>query len=124
MKRAAAPAGSARARDGVLAENLALEHLRARGLELVARNHRCRQGEIDLVMRDGGTLVFVEVRLRGAGALVGAAESIDVHKQRRVIAAARHFLAARADEPCRFDCVVLDRPEAQAVRWIRNAFEA
>ena len=124
MRRGSSPAGGTRARDGALAEDLALDHLRGRGLTLVARNHRCRQGEIDLVMRDGDVLVFVEVRLRAAGALVGAAESIDAHKQRRVIAAARHFLAGRGDPPCRFDCVVLDRPDAQAVRWIRNAFEA
>jgi putative endonuclease len=114
----------ARARDGAAAEDLALAHLRAHGLALVARNHRCRQGEIDLVMRDGDTLVFVEVRLRSARAFASAAESIDLHKQRRVVAAARHFLAGRAEAPCRFDCVLLERLEASSVRWVRAAFEA
>ena len=116
--------GRARVKAGNAAEDCALAWLTARGLTLVERNHRCRQGEIDLIMRDGETLVFVEVRLRGSGAFGGAAASIDAHKQRRIIAAARHFLAGRAETPCRFDCVLLDRIDAAGIEWLRGAFEA
>jgi putative endonuclease len=116
--------GRTRQRAGSAAEDLALTFLTGRGLVLVERNHRCRQGEIDLVMRDGDTLVFVEVRLRGAGAFASAAESVDAHKQRRIVAAARHFLAGRAEMPCRFDCVLLDRIDASGIEWVRSAFEA
>lgn len=109
---------------GFAAETLALTHLRRCGLALIERNFHCRMGEIDLIMRDGETLVFVEVRLRARGSFASAAESIDVHKQRRIAAAARFYLAGRPECACRFDCVVLDRPSADAVEWIRSAFEA
>ena len=113
-----------RQQTGAIAENLALAHLERGGARLLARNYRCRQGEVDMIMRDGDVIVFVEVRLRAAGGLVSAAESIDAHKQRRIVTAARHYLAGRAEAPCRFDCVLLDRLDAGAVRWIRNAFDA
>lgn len=109
---------------GALAEDLALEHLRARGLVLLERNFRCRRGEIDLVMRDGDTVVFVEVRLRAPGRHASAAESIDARKRARIVAAARFYLAGRGEPPCRFDCVVLERAEAAAVVWLRAAFDA
>jgi putative endonuclease len=108
---------------GMLAEDLALAHLKQHGLELLERNFRCRMGEIDLIMRDGETLVFVEVRLRSRSAFASAAESIDARKQRRIVMAARYYLSGRPERPCRFDCVVLDRASADAVEWIRSAFE-
>ncbi len=107
---------------GSAAEQLALDHLLAQGLTLVARNYRCRMGEIDLVMRDADTTVFVEVRLRGRSAFAGAAESIDARKQGRIIAAAQHYLMGKADLPCRFDCVLLSRLEPGAIEWLRAAF--
>lgn len=110
---------------GEAAESLAAAHLEAAGLRLLARNYRCRGGELDLVALAGRTLVFVEVRLRGSAAFGGAAESITAKKRRRVILAASHYLAthpADAGRDCRFDCVLLARLERGAIEWIRDAF--
>jgi len=109
---------------GAAAEAAAARFLAARGLSLVHANYRCRRGEIDLVLRDGATTVFVEVRLRTHPAFGGAAESIDARKQARIIAAARHYLAGKPESPCRFDVVLLDRLEPPRIRWIRDAFSA
>jgi len=109
---------------GGAAEEAAASFLAHRGLELVARNYRTRMGEIDLVARDGATLVFVEVRMRAAsgGRFGGAASSVDFRKRSRIEAAARHFLARLAHEPpCRFDVVTLDGEGA--IEWHRAAFE-
>ncbi|MEW5769296.1 MAG: YraN family protein [Pseudomonadota bacterium] len=107
---------------GQAAEQAAADYLAARGLRLVARNWRCRGGEIDLVMRDGATLVFVEVRARGSAAFGGAAASITAAKQARVVLAARHFLASQGlDSPCRFDAVLI---QGGRLEWLKGAFEA
>lgn len=107
---------------GARAESLAAEYLARRGLRLVQRNFRCRGGEIDLILRDGPVLVFVEVRARAASSFGGAAESITATKRGRIVLAARHYLALNGlDVPCRFDAVLVDGGE---LSWIRNAFEA
>lgn len=107
---------------GRAAEQAATDYLAARGLRLVDRNWRCKGGEIDLVMRDGATLVFVEVRARGGMGFGGAAASITAAKQARVILAARHYLAAKGlDAPCRFDAVLV---QDGRLEWLRGAFEA
>jgi putative endonuclease len=107
------------------AETLAERFLTARGLKLVARNVRCRGGEIDLVMQDGRSLVFVEVRLRTHKGFGSAAESVALRKQQRVILAAQHFLAQRGDTPpCRFDVIALDGLAVESIEWIRDAFSA
>lgn len=106
---------------GLLAEAQAARFLAARGLKVIARNYRCRGGEIDLVCRDGATLVFVEVRLRTNRAFGGAAGSITSSKQRRIALAARHYLAGKPWPACRFDAVLLD---GETIDWIRNAFDA
>jgi putative endonuclease len=111
-------------RRGVEAEELAARFLADRGLVLLARNYRTRFGEIDLVARDGTTLVFVEVRARTWSAFGGAAGSVDEGKQRRIVAAARHYLAKlRAEPPCRFDVLTIQGPEGSPA-WIRGAFDA
>jgi putative endonuclease len=107
---------------GRAAEDLAARFLERHGLAIVARNYRCRAGEIDLVARDGDTLAFVEVRLRGTAAFGGAAASVDAAKQRRILRAARHYLAGRSDQPCRCDVVLLDALDTARVEWIRDAF--
>jgi putative endonuclease len=107
---------------GVRAENLCADLLRRAGLRILARNWRCRLGEIDLVAEDAGTLVFAEVRLRRNARYGGAAESITVAKRARLLAAARLYLAGRAPAPCRFDVLLLDTLEAPRVEWIRGAF--
>ncbi len=105
------------------AEEKAARFLARKGLRIVARNYRTRMGEIDLVARDGATLVFVEVRLRSSARFGSAAASIDWRKRSRVEAAARHFLASLAHEPpCRFDVVTLDGDSAAS--WLRGAFES
>lgn len=107
---------------GKFAENRAEKLLAKAGLRILARNYRCRQGEIDLVAQEGETLVFVEVRSRSRQDYGSAAESITLAKQRRIIAAARHYLAALPHLPaCRFDVVTLD--QGREPEWIRAAFE-
>jgi putative endonuclease len=108
---------------GVRAEELCAELLRKAGLRVLARNWRCRHGEIDLVAEEGATLVFAEVRLRqGAGRFGGAAESITAAKRARLLAAARLYLARRPEVNCRFDVLLLDALDAGKIQWIRNAF--
>jgi len=106
---------------GAAAEQIAADYLVRQGLILVARNFRCRGGEIDLIMRDGETLVFVEVRSRSRSDFGGAAASITASKQARIILAARHYLAQHSmDAPCRFDAVLL---QAGQLQWLPAAFE-
>jgi putative endonuclease len=113
-------------RTGKRAEDLAARFLEKRGFSILTRNFRCRGGEIDLVCRDGKTLVFVEVRLRRNATFGGAAASITLTKQRRIILAAQHYLAAhgKADSDCRFDCMLLDGTGDNNIEWIRDAFSA
>ena len=106
---------------GADAEQAAENCLVKGGLEIVARNYRTRLGEIDLIARDGETLVFIEVRLRSSARFGGAAASIDGHKRARIISAARQFLSRLGrNPPCRFDVVALD---GGSPTWIRAAFE-
>lgn len=110
---------------GDAAERAAERHLLRHGLRLIERNHRCRMGEIDLVMRDGETLVFVEVRMRSNAGFGGAAASIVRSKQQRIVRAAQHFLAGLAEPPpCRFDVVLVEGVSAARIEWLRNAFDA
>jgi putative endonuclease len=113
-----------RQRIGAAAEELAARHLLAHGLSIVERNFRVRGGEIDLIARDGKTLVFVEVRLRSRGDFGGAAASITAQKQQRVILAARHYLQAHGEQACRFDCMLFDALDAKSAEWIQGAFSA
>lgn len=107
---------------GGAAEEAAARFLAARGLQLIARNYRTRMGEIDLVAREGETLVFVEVRRRSSARFGGAAESVDARKRMRIASAARHFLARLQREPaCRFDVVTLEGDGVS--EWLRGAFE-
>jgi putative endonuclease len=110
-------------------EDDAARHLESQGLTLLERNYRCRGGEIDLVMLDGGTLVLVEVRSRSTSEHGGAAATVGFRKQRKFIRAARHLLLTRPDYrrlPARFDVVAIDPDPAGAkepvVTWIRDAF--
>lgn len=108
-------------------EDLACEHLRAAGLELLARNFRTRFGELDLVMRDAGVLVFVEVRYRARSDYGGAAASVDQRKRGRLSTAGAQFRQqhpALADLPCRFDVVAITGPrDAARIDWHRAAFD-
>lgn len=94
------------------------------GLSLLDRNYHTRHGELDLVMLDRDTVVFVEVRFRRSQRGGSAAESITVSKRKKLILAARYWLAANprhARRACRFDVVSYDGP---AMSWLRAAFDA
>lgn len=110
---------------GAQAEQTAARYLQQQGLRIVQTNYRCRFGEIDLILRDGVTLVFAEVRLRSRSDFGGAAASIDAHKQGKLIRAAQHYLAQIPHTPpCRFDALLLVAPDDLAgIEWIKNAFE-
>jgi putative endonuclease len=118
---------------GDAAEGRALAWLQARGLVLVERNYRvargpaARGGEVDLILRESdGTLVFVEVRARRDAGRGGAAASIGVSKQRRIVFAASHYLRRYASPPpCRFDVLALEgRAELERIEWLQAAFDA
>ncbi|MBC7803275.1 MAG: YraN family protein [Candidatus Parcubacteria bacterium] len=111
-------------RAGMRAEELCADLMRRAGLRVVARNWRCRHGEIDLVAEEGATLVFAEVRYRRDERFGGAGESVTAVKQARLVAAARLYLMRRPEAECRFDVLLLDALEAGRIRWIRNAFTA
>jgi len=106
---------------GASAEALAAEFLQSQGLRILDRNYRCRFGEIDLVAESGQTLIFVEVKARKSEGFGGAAESVTASKRRRIVAAARHYLAASGERSARFD-VVLVRGEPPKLEWIADAF--
>lgn len=109
-------------------ERAAERFLTARGLRLVCRNYHGKVGEIDLVMLDGPTLVFVEVRYRASSGFGSPAATVTPVKQRRVVRAAQRFLQSErrfAAQPCRFDVVSVVLQEGRpAMKWIRAAFEA
>lgn len=102
-------------------ERAALAYLRRQRLSPVEQNFRCKGGEIDLIMRDGATLVFVEVRQRADRGHGGAAASITPAKIRRLICAAQVYLLRFPVTPaCRFDLVAID---GEHVEWLRNIIE-
>lgn len=120
--------GQYRKEAGVAGENAALVYLRDRGLKLVARNYRCKVGEIDLAMLDGATLALIEVRYRADASFGGAAASVIWRKQHRIVHAAHHLLQTHADlrrYPVRFDVVAVSPgPNGLQVEWIKAAFAA
>lgn len=104
-------------------EEQARRYLERHGLRLLERNYRCHRGEIDLIMRDGGCLAFIEVRFRKNARFGSAAESVTPNKQRRIILAAQSYLQhnpTRLD--CRFDVLAITG-ESQ-LEWLKNAFQA
>ena len=113
---------------GAWAEDMALAFALKQGLIEVARNFHCRYGEIDLILNDGDTLVFAEVRYRAAGALVSPIQSITAAKQRRLLASAEYYLQRRGENDqcqCRFDVLAVSGHDpSPTVHWLRNAFQA
>lgn len=107
---------------GAQMEAAAAEYLQRAGLRIEARNFHCRRGEIDLIARDGDTLVFVEVRFRRDSRYGGAGATVDANKQRKLLAAAETYLQRhKLDCPCRFDVMAIDG-SADNIQWITNAF--
>jgi putative endonuclease len=108
---------------GLDAEARALRQLQQAGLTLVARNWRCKGGELDLVMQDGAVLAVVEVRSRARADYGSALESVDARKRGRLIHATRLFLAAHPEHgeaEVRFDIVTLEGPR---IDWLKAAFD-
>jgi len=110
---------------GKEAEDRALRYLQQNGLQLVESNFSCRFGEIDLIMQEGETLVFVEVRYRKQNRFGSALESVDRRKMERLTKTAQLFLQQHkkfAQQPCRFDVIGLG-PDQGRIDWINNAFD-
>ena len=102
---------------GAEGERLAARHLEQRGYRIVERNFRCRAGEIDIIARDGDTLVFVEVRTRSSDRHGGALETIGVAKQAQIVKVARVYLQTRrpAFDDCRFDVIGITAGQIELV---------
>ena len=112
---------------GKTGEDLACRELERRGYAIVARRYRRRGGELDIVARDGPTLVFVEVKARDGRAFGEAAEAITGFKRRRITQLARDYMMRHRLSacPCRFDVVSIQFDAGEpAVEVIQNAFDA
>ncbi|MRI35391.1 YraN family protein [Endozoicomonas sp. OPT23] len=118
---------------GAQAEKLALNFLQSQSLQLVTKNYACRNGELDLIMLDGESLVFIEVRLRTNSEFGGASGSITAPKQRRLEKTALHFLQSHpafSHRFCRFDLVCLtsaqsnnDEHHQKPIEWLKGVFQ-
>ena len=115
-----------RVKIGSDAEHQAEQFLEKQGLKLIARNYRSRLGEIDLIMQNNSTLVFVEVRKRTHHKYGGAAASVDFRKQRKLIQTARFWLANNyryQSHSCRFDVIAIEsNGEIPGCIWYKDAF--
>lgn len=113
---------------GKLAEDRALSYLKKKGLKLLQRNFRSKQGEIDLIMRDHGVTVFIEIRARSNNSIIDALETIDQRKCARIIKTSEYYLLRHrptSKDSYRFDIVIISGPlESAKIEWIKNAFEA
>ncbi len=110
---------------GKLGEELACAELQRRGYAILARRYRSRFGEIDIIARDGDTVVFVEVKARAGEEFGGAAAAVTRWKQRRITQMAVDFLARQrlSESPCRFDVVAIDFEDGKPrIAVYANAF--
>lgn len=109
---------------GKAAEDLALTYLTNKGLKLVERNYSCRRGEIDLIMEDNRTLIFIEVRYRKTNTYGSALESITPQKQAKLITCASHYLTQqKINKPTRFDAIAVSPGrDTMTVEWVPDAF--
>jgi putative endonuclease len=134
LRRPVVGARTPKQRAGAAAEQAACAHLQAQGCTIVARNARYKEGELDIVARQGTLLLFVEVRQRASSRFGGAGASVDQFKRKRLLRAAQHFLLEHYGDggasarrtggwpACRFDVVTAD---ANGVtEWIQDAFQA
>jgi putative endonuclease len=125
------PPNASRRERGAAAEALAAEYLERHGLVVIARNLRCKGGELDLICLDGEVLVIVEVRVRRNSDFGGAADSVTPHKQRKLIRAAQYHWQRRPDWQARivrFDVIAVDGGSGDSggdsggIAWIKDAF--
>ena len=119
--------GLKRAERGSRAEQLARRFLEQQGLQFKQANFRCKRGEIDLIMQDGETLVFVEVRYRGNSRFGSAAETVDQHKQRKLVTTALFYLQSKpelAQQASRFDVIAISGDSGSPqIDWHSNAIQ-
>jgi putative endonuclease len=115
-------------RRGQWAEQVVLEYLERKKLKLVSRNFHSKMGEIDLIMLEQETIVFIEVRYRANNNYLHALESINDKKCSRIIKTSQHYLQANrwtSGKPCRFDVItVTGENYSPKIEWIKNAFQA
>ena len=113
---------------GQQAEDSACHYLKMQGLSLIERNYSCTHGEIDLIMKDNSTTVFIEVRFRRDTRFGSGAESVDYRKQKKLLSTAAHYLQKNpkaAKGACRFDVISLTVNNGeQQLDWIPDAFQA
>ena len=113
---------------GLWAELVARDFLKKQGLQLCQQNYHGPGGEIDLIMMDGETIVFIEVRYRSSNRYLHAVESIDARKCTRIIKTARNYLQTNrftSDHPCRFDVITITgNTGSPEIGWIKDAFQA
>lgn len=116
---------SQKGEQGKLAESLAQHLLESNNLKLLEKNYHCRYGEVDLVMQDKSTLVFVEVRFRKSERFGGAVASIDTKKQNKLRITAQHYMQKNNSKlNARFDVVTLSSlTDMNKINWIKYAFE-
>lgn len=111
---------------GWATEQEAKRYLIAHGLKWIASNYSCRLGEIDLIMQEDDCLVFTEVRSRSSDLFGGAAASVTLNKQKKLLKVAHHFLMTHTQyfkSPARFDVVSFDGRNLTQINWIKNAFD-
>jgi putative endonuclease len=112
---------------GKMGETLACSELCRRGYAILARRHRTRYGEIDIIAKERDTIVFVEVKARRHDAFGGAGAAVTAWKQRRIVRMASDYLARQGlmEAPCRFDVVAIDFQGGRArIEVYRHAFTA
>ena len=104
-------------------EQLALDYLIQQGLVLVQRNYQCKAGEIDLIMRDGSSLVFIEVKYRASKAFGGALAAVSPSKQQKLLRSCRWYLQQHqlSNAPCRIDVLAIEGTAPYQYNWLKNA---
>lgn len=108
---------------GMQYEERAVQYLAGCGYRVVARNYRCRKGEIDIIAKDGPYLCFIEVKYRKEGKFGGALKAVNLSKQQRISKTALYYLMEHGytdNTPCRFDVLGVT---ADHMELIKNAFE-
>jgi len=113
---------------GKQAEQYACQFILAQGLQIIAQNWYCRQGEIDIIARDDDTVIFIEVRYRKRAEYGNGAESVHYYKRKRIISCARHYIHTHpATEKCmiRFDVFSMSKDSDGQFNshWIQDAFQ-
>jgi len=111
---------------GEQAEQLACDYLQQQSLSLICKNYHCKRGEIDLIMQDSDSLVFIEVRYRKSAHFGSALESVNRQKQQKIIITAEHYLSQCSHSflSYRFDVVAITPDNEQpTIEWIKDAFQ-